>query len=159
MTVECDFSGRENCYFGLRHQRNHLSDCATESTADRGRISKSHEPSFQVATIRDVDFGQCILPFVQFIQVPFGRVLVEMGDTLTSKGTAPLWQKQLQAFHHAFACLRLPAKIKPQNSECERCVYGSLCFLAVDSKYSKSGLPMPDQSARIDRPKRTLQVD
>ena len=121
-------------------------------------IRAADQAGRNIASVVAVDGDDFIVPLVKFVELPLGRIAMEMGQAFPRKGCRTCRQEQLHAFNQDALVFRVAADVEPQNCERERGVDRRLGFLLVHSQDRKSSLPLAQDPARVDGAERTLEV-
>ena len=126
---------------------------------ERGRfIGASDQARRNIASVVAVDGDDFIVSLVKFVELPLGRIAMEMGHAFPGKCRSTCRQEQLHAFNQDALIFRVTADVEPENCERESRVDRGLGFLLVHSQDGESSSPLAQNPARVDGAERTLEV-
>ncbi len=115
----------------------HPRDRGGESAERSGDIDGANQPGNDVAGVVAIEGRPRFGTFVEFVELPFGGIAIEMRHALADNLSASRGQKKFQAFDMRTTGKLLALAIHPENGEGERSIDRGLGLLCVDAEYCK----------------------
>jgi len=149
---------REDDDFTQRENAANARDRVGEALACLGLIGCMHQAGCEIAGFGDVNLGERIVAFVEFIQLPLRSRGVQMRHALPRQGQRALRQNRYQPFHDAPILVCEAAGVEPKKPAGQCAVYRGLRFLGVHPDHGQRPLSLLQESAQVRWSERAMQV-
>src|SRR5713226_8811487 len=98
MTAKRDLRRRQDRDFNFGHQLANTHNLPCKSLSRPCLISPMHEPRRNIAAVGYIHLFQAVLALIELVQLPLGRVGMQMSHTLPDQRGASRRQEELQSF-------------------------------------------------------------
>src|SRR4029077_12906317 len=95
----------------------------------------------------------------KFEEAPLGRRPIQVCHALADQLRGAWRNKKKEPLDEELSCRRFAAHIEPENSEGQSRIDGTLRLGSIHAEQRKGCLPLPQQATRVNRTKRSLQIN